>query len=217
MLQCHSAKTKPSMHAFFSRTSILLAVMSLTAPAMARQAAPPAPANGKPAAAVSAAVPPGYVIGAEDVLSIVFWRDKDMSADVVVRPDGKISLPLLNDITAAGYTPEDLRVILVKAAAKFLEDPNATVVVKEIHSRKVYVTGQVGKAGTYPLIGDMNVLQLIAHVGGLLEYADSKNIVILRNETGQERRFKFNYKDVVKGKNVQQNIMLKPGDTVIVP
>ena len=91
------------------------------------------------------------------------------------------------------------------------------MVVKEIHSRKVFVTGQVGKSGTYPLVGEMNVLQMIAHVGGLLEYADAKNIVIVRNENGQERRFKFNYKDVVKGKNVQQNIALKPGDTIIVP
>ena len=120
-----------------------------------------------PALPAGAAVPAGYVIGPEDVLSIVFWRDKEMSADVVVRPDGKISLPLLNDVMAAGYAPEELRAQLVKAASKFLEDPNATVVVKEIHSRKVFVTGQVGKSGTYPLIGEMNVLQMIAHVGGL--------------------------------------------------
>jgi len=169
------------------------------------------------AAAASVSLPPGYVIGPEDVLSIVFWRDKDMSADVIVRPDGRISLPLLNDVEAAGRTPDELRAQLVKAAAKFLEEPNATVVVKEIHSRKIFVTGQVGKPGTYPLTGGMNVLQAIAHVGGLLEYADAKNIVILRQENGQERRFKFNYKDVVKGKDVQQNIALKPGDTIIVP
>jgi polysaccharide export outer membrane protein len=173
--------------------------------------------NGKSTATVGGSLPAGYVIGPEDVLSIVFWRDKEMSADVVVRPDGKISLPLLNDVGAAGYTPEELRAQLVKAASKFLEDPNATVVVKEINSRKVFVTGQVGKAGSYPLIGEMNVLQMIAHVGGLLEYADAKNIVVVRTENGQERRFKFNYKDVVKGKNVAQNIVLKPGDTIIVP
>ena len=101
------------------------------------------------------------------MLSIVFWRDKDMSADVVVRPDGKISLPLLNDVQAAGLTPEQLRAQLVKAAAKFIEDPNATVVVKEIHSRKVFITGNVAKPGTFPLVGDMNVMQLIAMAGGL--------------------------------------------------
>lgn len=173
--------------------------------------------NGSSMAPAGVSLPAGYVIGPEDVLTIVFWRDKDMSADVVVRPDGKISLPLLNDVTAAGYTPDELRAELVKGASKYLEDPNATVVVKEIHSRKVFVTGQVGKAGSYPLVGEMNVLQMLAHVGGLLEYADTKNIVIVRNESGNERRFKFNYKDVVKGKNVGQNIALKPGDTIIVP
>ena len=119
------------------------------------------------------------------MLSIVFWRDKDMSADVVVRPDGKISLPLLNDVQAAGLTPDQLRDQLTKAAAKFVEEPNATVVVKEIHSRKVFITGNVAKAGTYPLTGDMTVLQLIAVAGGLLEYADSKNIVVMRTEDGR--------------------------------
>jgi polysaccharide export outer membrane protein len=161
--------------------------------------------------------PPGYVIGPDDVLTIVFWRDKEMSADVVVRPDGKISLPLVNDVQAAGLSPEQLRSQLTQAAEKFIAEPNATVVVKEIHSRKVFITGNVAKAGTYPLSGDMNVLQLIALAGGLAEYADAKNIVVMRNEGGQSQSFKFNYKDVVKQKNVQQNILLKPGDTVVVP
>lgn len=193
-----------------------LSLAAVAADALPQSTATPVPALD-PAAKAGVVVPPGYVIGAEDVLSIVFWRDKDMSADVVVRPDGKISLPLLQDVDAAGYAPEELRARLVKLASKYLEDPNATVVVKEIHSRKVFITGQVTKPGSYPLIGDMNVLQLIAHVGGLLEYADSSKILVLRNENGQEHRFKFNYKDVVRGKNVNQNILLKPGDTVIVP
>jgi polysaccharide export outer membrane protein len=140
-----------------------------------------------------------------------------MSAEVVVRPDGKISLPLLNDIAAAGHTPNALRAALEKAASKYSNEPNATVVVKEIRSRKVFITGNVVKAGTYPLTGDMNVLQLIALAGGLAEYADVKNIVVIRKEDGQERYFKFNYKDVVRQKNAQQNIALKPGDTVVVP
>ena len=163
-------------------------------------------------------MPPGYVIGAEDVLTIVFWRDKEMSADVVVRPDGKISLPLLNDVQAAGYTPDQLRGQLELAAKKFMkDDPNASVIVKAVNSRKVHIIGNVGKAGTYPLAGDMTVLQFIALAGGLQEYADAKNITIMRKEDGQDRAFKFNYKDVVKGKKLQQNIALKPGDTVIVP
>jgi polysaccharide biosynthesis/export protein len=187
-----------------------------TAPQKPPVAAPQTPANGKPVAPAGVPLPAGYVIGPEDVLSVVFWRDKELSADVVVRPDGKISVPLLNDIPAAGFTPEQLADVLVKAATKYIADPTATVIVKEIRSRKVYVLGEVGKPGTVPLIGEMNVLQLIATVGGLLEYADKENITIVRMENGKERRFKFNYKEVVKGKKPEQNIMLKPGDTVVV-
>jgi polysaccharide biosynthesis/export protein len=175
------------------------------------------PANGTNPSSAGMATPPNYLIGPQDVLSIVFWREKDMSADVVVRPDGKISLPLLNEIDAAGHSPEKLRDTIAKAASKFMEEPNVTVVVKEIHSRNVYVMGQVTKAGTYPLATDMTVLQAIALAGGLLEYADESSIVIMRKEDGRDRYFKFNFKDVVKGKNPGQNIVLKPGDTVIVP
>jgi len=163
------------------------------------------------------ALPPGYVIGAQDVLSVVFWRDKDMSADVVVRPDGKISLPLLNEVHAAGLTPEQLRLKLNDLAVKYVEDPNASVVLKEIHSRNVFITGNVAKPSTYPLIGEMTVLQLIAMSGGLLEYADSGSIVVIRTVAGKQTFHKFNYKDVVKQKNTEQNILLTPGDTVVVP
>lgn len=202
---------------------VVLGVCALLQPMAAQQtatqkppAAPQTPANGKPVAPAGVALPAGYVIGPEDLLSVVFWRDKELSADVVVRPDGKISVPLLNDVQAAGYTPEQLADVLVKSATKYIADPTATVIVKEIRSRKVYVLGEVGKPGTVPLIGEMNVLQLIATVGGLLEYADKENITIVRMENGKERRFKFNYKEVVKGKKTEQNIMLKPGDTVVV-
>jgi polysaccharide export outer membrane protein len=157
------------------------------------------------------------VIGAEDVLSVVFWRDKEMSAEVVVRPDGKISLPLLNDVQATGYTPEELRAVVEKAASKYIAEPSATVLVKAINSRKVYITGNVAKPGTYPLAGEMNVLQFVALAGGLLEYAESDGIVVIRRESGKDHYFKFNYNDVVRQKNVKQNIQLKPGDTVVVP
>jgi polysaccharide biosynthesis/export protein len=156
------------------------------------------------------------VIGSEDILSIVVWREKDMSADVVVRPDGKISLPLFADVQAAGYTPEQLAEVIEKAAVKYVMDPDVTVIVKEIHSRKVFVLGDVAKPGAFPLTSEMNVLQLIASVGGLLEFADKRNILILRIENGRERRLRFNYNDVIDGKNLQQNIMLQPGDTVLV-
>jgi polysaccharide biosynthesis/export protein len=136
---------------------------------------------------------------------------------VTVRPDGKISLPLLNDVHAAGYTPDQLRAVLVQAASKYVEEPNATVLVKEIHSRKVFITGNVSKPGIYPLSGEMNVLQLIAQAGGLLEYADAEKIVVMRSDNGPAKYLTFNYKDVLKRKNIQQNVLLKPGDTIVVP
>jgi polysaccharide export outer membrane protein len=165
----------------------------------------------------SVALPPDYVIGVEDALSVVFWRDETLTRDVVVRPDGKISLPLLNDIQAAGLTPEQLRRRLIDAASKFISEPNATVVVKEILSRKVFVTGNVKAPGTYKLTGPMNVIQLLALAGGLAEYADSGGIVIMRPEGERTRYFKFNYNDVIRQRNVEQNIALRPGDTVVVP
>jgi polysaccharide biosynthesis/export protein len=173
--------------------------------------------SGTTAAAAPVALPPGYVIGPADVLSIVFWRDKDMTADVTVRPDGKITLPLLNEVMAAGYTPEQLRLHLVEAAKTYVEDPNASVVVKEIKSRNVFITGSVAKPATYPLNGEMTVLQLIAVAGGLQEYADAKNIVVIRTEDGRQQYLKFNYKDVISQKRVAQNVVLRPGDTVVVP
>jgi polysaccharide biosynthesis/export protein len=202
--------------AFGAAGLALFTVAAVGAQVRAQQPAD-APKNASGTVPTGVVLPTGYVIGPEDVLSIVFWRDKELSADVVVRPDGKISVPLLNDVQAAGYTPEQLRGQVEKAAKKYIEDPSATVIVKAINSRKVHILGNVGKAGTYPLAGDMTVLQCIALAGGLQEYADAKNITIMRKEDGQDRAFKFNYKDVVKGKNLEQNIALKPGDTIIVP
>ena len=203
-----------------TRLFIHCACVLAVAGAPCASAAAPQPAQS-PAASKAAVAPSGlptdYVVGPEDVLVIVFWGEKDMSAEVVVRPDGKISLPLLRDVQVAGYTPEQLTEVLTKAAMKFVAQPNATVIVKSINSRKVFIVGQVAKPGTFPLVGEMTALQLIAQAGDVLEYAKTKDIVIVRKEGGKERRFKFNYKDVLKGKNIEQNILLKPGDTVIVP
>jgi len=193
-------------------------VLLICAAASAAGQTAPVPGQSAPAVATPApALPDGYVIGPSDVLSVVFWRDKDMSAVVTVRPDGKITLPLLNEVTAGGLTPEELRVRLVEGAKKYLEDPNATVAVKEIRSRNVFITGNVAKPSSYPLANGMTPLQLIALAGGLLEYADASSIVIIRNEGGHSEYLKFNYKDVIKQKNVRQNVTLKPGDTVVVP
>ena len=198
------------------RVACVLAI-GVTATAAAPQdrpaAKPPITAPGAPAVPV----PTEYVIGPEDVLTIVFWGEKDLSVEVVVRPDGKITLPLIKDVMVSGLTPEQVTEVLTKAATKFVSQPNATVIVKSINSRKVFVLGQVGKPGPFPLVGDMTVLQLIAQAGDVLEYAKAKNIVVVRKEGGREQRFKFNYPDVLKGKHIEQNILLKPGDTVIVP
>jgi polysaccharide export outer membrane protein len=162
-------------------------------------------------------LPADYVIGADDVLTIVFWKDKDMSADVTVRPDGKVTLPLVNDIDAAGKTPDELRGSITKAATKFIEDPTVSVVVKQINSRRVFITGMVGKPGAYPISAPTTILQLISMAGGLGEFAHTKDIIINRLDRGRQVALKFNYDEVRKGKNLKQNIELKPGDTVIVP
>jgi polysaccharide export outer membrane protein len=183
------------------------------APDPAAPAKPPTP----PSTQQAVIPPPDYIVGAEDILTVVFWGHKDLSSDVAVRPDGKISLPLLNDVHAAGLTPDQLRLVLTEAANKFVEDPTVTVIVKQIHSRRVYITGQVNKPGPYSLTSPMTVLQLIAMAGGVAEFADSENIMIMRVEQGKPMSYRFNYKDVLRRKNLKQNIELLPGDTIIVP
>jgi polysaccharide export outer membrane protein len=185
-------------------------------PAPAQAPAPSAPAGAKAPSGV--APPSDYVIGPDDVLAVFFWREKDLSADnVVVRPDGKITLPIINDIQAAGLTPDQLREKVSEAAGRYVEDANATVVVKTINSRRVFVTGQVSKPGPYPLLTPTTVLQMLSIAGGMGDFAKKSRIVVMRTENGVTTSFKFNYKEVVEGRNLQQNIMLKPGDTIIVP
>jgi polysaccharide export outer membrane protein len=194
----------------------VVVVLALVAPLHAQTPAVPGKVPSAPAAS-TLPVPPGYVIGPDDVLTVVYWRDKEMTTDAVVRPDGKISLPLLNEVQAAGLTPSELRERLTDESKRFIEDPNVTVVVKQINSRKVFVLGEVGRPGPHPLTAPTTVLQLLAAVGGLKEYADSKKIVVIREENGHQKTFRFNYKDVITGKNLSQNIELIPGDTIIVP
>jgi polysaccharide export outer membrane protein len=194
-------------------------------PAAATTSVPPSTgetATVKPVAApptVTGGIKPpaDYVIGVDDVLDVVFWQDKDMSASVTVRPDGNISLPLLNELKAAGLTPEELRSSVREAATKFVEEPSVSVVVKTINSRKVFITGQVAKPGPYALTDTTSVLQMIATAGGPSEYAKTDKITIVRRENGKDVVHKFNYKDVSQGKSMAQNIELKPGDTIIIP
>ncbi len=169
------------------------------------------------AAAAGVTPPPDYLIGADDVLSVIYWKDDTMTRDVVVRPDGRISLPLLNDVQASGLTVTQLGARLTEDSKKFIEDPNVTIVVKAINSRKVSITGEVAKPGVYQLSGVTTVLDLISLAGGLRDYADSKNIVVIRTENGKPVSHKFNYKEIASGKNLRQNIELKPGDMIVVP
>jgi polysaccharide export outer membrane protein len=200
--------------------AVVAAVLVGSACAASAQTAPPpvpAPAAAAQANGEGVPLPEGYVIGAQDVLGVIFWREQDMSTDVAVRPDGMITLPLINEVRAAGLTPDQLRATLTDRAAKFIQEPNVSIVVKAINSRKVSVAGNVGKPGEYPLLSRMTVLQLIAQAGGLQEFAKEKDILVVRTENGKQVSYKFNYKDVSRGKNLQQNIELKPGDVVIVP
>lgn len=172
------------------------------------------------ATAASASVPdlpPGYVIGPDDVLQVVFWKDKDLTTDVTVRPDGLITLPLLQDIKAAGLTPDELKASIIEAAKRYVASPTASVIVRQINSRKVYITGEVQKPGAYALTSPMTVVQLIAVAGGLKEFAKAKEILVVRTVKGQPVSYRFNYQDVAKGRRFAQNIALLPGDTVVVP
>lgn len=160
---------------------------------------------------------PEYVIGAEDVLDISVWKEPDVSRTVPVRPDGKISLPLLNDVQAAGLTPMQLALSVTEKLRKFLAEPQVTVIVVSINSRRIHIVGEVGRAGTYPMLPNMTVLQALSGAGGFSQFAKQKDIYVLRNENGKQIKFPFNYKDVIQGKRPEQNILLKPGDTIVVP
>jgi polysaccharide biosynthesis/export protein len=193
--------------------SIAAAVLLMAAATSAAQTA----ANIAPPAGLATVEPSDYVIGTEDVLGIVFWREPSLSADVVVRPDGKISLPLLNDVLVIGLTPDQVRQLLVKLADPFMETPQPSVVVRQINSRRVFITGNVERPGMFPLLRQTSVVQLIALAGGLREFADHGNIVIVRTDGGQKQTFRFDYDRLRSGKDLSQNIDLRPGDTVIVP
>lgn len=171
-------------------------------------------AERRPVAAVD---DPVYLIGPEDVLYIDVWKEQEISRQVVVRPDGKISLPLLNDVTAAGLTPMALEQDLTVRFRKFLEDPQVTVIVNAINSQQVFILGEVNRMGRYPLSPNMTVLQALSMSGGFTQFANLGDIYILRKENGKQIRMPFNYKDVVRGHHNAENIVLKPGDTIVVP
>ena len=160
---------------------------------------------------------PNYVIGPQDVLDVSVWKEPDLTRTVPVRPDGKISLPLLNDVQAGGLTPTQLATQITERLKKYVTDPQVTVIVTAINSQRIYVLGEVSRAGAYVLLPGMTVLQALSSAGGFTQFANVKKIYLLREENGRQVKYSFNYKEFINGKNPKQNIAVKTGDTIVVP
>jgi polysaccharide biosynthesis/export protein len=160
---------------------------------------------------------PNYLIGAEDVLTIDVWKEPEISRTVPVRPDGKISLPLLSDVQATGLGPTQLASQIQEQLRKILVNPQVTVIVTQINSQRIYILGEVTRGGTYPLLPNMTVLQALAGAGAFTQFANLKKIYIMRSENGQQVMLPFQYKEVVNGHKPEQNVHLKAGDTIVVP
>ena len=162
-------------------------------------------------------VDPNYSIGPEDVLSIDVWKEPEISRTVPVRPDGKISLPLLNDVQAAGMTPTDLASDIVEKLGKLLVSPQVTVIVTQINSQRIYILGNVARAGAYPLLPNMTMLQALSSAGGFTAFANLRKVSLMRTQNDRQEAFSFDYKEVLSGHKPEPNIHLKAGDTIIVP
>jgi len=159
---------------------------------------------------------PSYVIGPDDTLAVNVWKEPDLTATLPVRADGMISLPLLNDVQASGLTPMQLASSITEKLKKFVADPRVTVTVTQMNSQRVYVTGEVSHSGPMPLTPDMTVLQALSSAG-FSQFANTKGIYVLRNENGAQKKYPVNYKKLIKGEDSASNILLKPGDTIVVP
>lgn len=208
-------------------SGLVIFMMSLTAllaiPSQAQEEETPRPTNAtkatdsKGATAKPATADPNYVIGAQDVLDISVWKEPEITRTVPVRPDGKISLPLLNDVQAAGLTPLQLTAQITESLKKYVTNPQVTVIVSQINSQRVYILGEVTRPGAYPLLPGMTVLQALSSAGGFTIFAKMSKIYVLRQENGKQEKYPFNYKEVLAGKHADENIVLKAGDTIVVP
>jgi polysaccharide export outer membrane protein len=200
---------------------IWIAILA-TVPAYAQGTGKNAPAPSTPSEAGSTATKSAtgdtnYVIGGQDMLDISVWKEAELTRTVPVRPDGKISLPLLNDVQAAGLTPTQLAEQLTESLKKFVTNPQVTVIVTQINSQRIYILGEVMRAGAYPLLPNMTVLQGLSSAGGFTQFANLKKIYMFRMENGKQVKYPFNYKEVVSGKSTDENVALKAGDTIVVP
>ncbi|HEY1482194.1 MAG TPA: polysaccharide biosynthesis/export family protein [Candidatus Acidoferrum sp.] len=204
---------------------LLIALTSVAAAQSQSQSQPPMTAgstqksSGKvdPTVAPTSVVGDDYKIGPQDVVQIDVWKEPEITRVIPVRPDGKISLPLLNDVQAAGFTAMQLAGNIRDGLTKFITSPQVTVTVTQINSRRVFVTGEVARSGALPLLPNMTVLEAIASCGGFTQFAREKAIYVLRVENGKQAKIPFNYRDVVKGHHPEQNILLQPGDVIVVP
>jgi polysaccharide export outer membrane protein len=179
----------------------------------AAQADPQAAAAQAPALGVSA---DSYVIGPSDVLTITVWKEATLSGTILVRPDGMISLALLGDVQASGLTPLQLADRISTKLKKYIQDPNVSVVITQIHSKVVYLLGEVVKRGPVEMTPGMTLLEAVASAGGLTDFANSKKMYLLRNESGSQQKIPVNYKQALKGDSTL-NLVLKSGDTIVVP
>ena len=191
---------------------ILLSLLSLPVYAQGPQPGSPAQ-SGQGQPLVDSGT---YVIGPEDVLDIFVWKETELSRRVPVRMDGKISIPLVGELQAAGLTPLKLKAELIDKLKAYVEIPNVTVTVMEVNSFKVYISGQVAKPGAYTLRSETTFLQFITMVGGFTEWANQRKILLLRKEQGMEKRYTINYKKIISGDDMSQNMVLNSGDTIIV-
>jgi len=207
--------------------TLLLAILTSLAAAQDAPSSSPA-SSSKPATTASPSPdlpksapgvrPESYVIGAEDVIDVFVWKEPDMSKTVPVRPDGMISLPLVGEVKAAGYTPVQLQDVLADSMKKYVSEPQVTVVVEKVASLNFNIVGEVNHPGYFPLTRRMTVLDAIALAGGFRDFAKTKKIYVLRTAAnGSQERLPFNYRQVIKGENPQQNIELQPKDTIVVP
>ena len=188
-----------------------------TIPAQAGQAAPAQAPPAQATAHQAATQDPNYIIGARDVLDISVWKEPELTRALPVRPDGKVSLPLLNDVQAAGLTPTQLANNISNELKKYVTNPQVTIIVTQINSQRIYILGEVSRAGAYPLLPQMTVLQALSSAGGLGTFANGKKIYVLRQVDGKPEKYPFHYKDVLAGKRANENIELKAGDTIVVP
>jgi polysaccharide export outer membrane protein len=211
--------------AAFTLLGLLLAAASLQAqdPKKPDEQAQESTANqAVPKSGLTGSAVPGndtaYKIGPQDILRIDVWKEPEVTRNgLPVRPDGKISLPLLNDVQAAGLSPLELSNVITEGLKKFMNNPQVTVTVLDINSRRVYVTGEVTRPGSFPLLPNMTVLQALTTAGAFTQFARTKGIYVLRNEGGKQVKYPFNYKEVIKGNHPEQNIELRSGDTIVVP